>query len=151
MAAFLVKCKTDGGLEFNSDYQRINFNNFVKKNAGKLLRISLQDGPVSDQMRGYMFGAVIPFLRQIDANAWDSMTDEEVYEVLKKNFNYFTAINPISKKLEKYAKSTMSQSSSNKKAMEFIERIGNWVTENYQQTLPNPEEYKEWRDSGRLK
>lgn len=147
---FLFKATPDGGMDFQSEYNRIRYKEFLKKNPGMLFEIKPRGNPVSDQMRGYMFGAVIPFLRQVDPNAWQSDDDEQVYEMLKKNFNYFEAYNPVTKRVERYGQSVMNRSMKNAKAMEFVMRIADWVMENYGQTLPDPEEYKRWRDSAPL-
>ncbi len=152
---FLAKATPDGGLDFDwhkgkgpeDGYNRRRFKDFLKKNPGTLIEIKPKANPVSDQMRGYVFGALIPFLRQIDERAWQGMDDEQIYEALKKNFNYFEAINPITKRKERFGQSVLNRSCKNVKAMEFTMRIGEWVMTNYQQTLPDPEEYKRWRDS----
>lgn len=141
----------EGGLDFGSEYNRIRFNQYLKDNPGKRVKIEKYENPVSDEMRGYMFGAVIPFLRQISPDTWTGMTDEQIYEILKKNFNYFEAYNPLTKRTERFGQSVMNTSCKNKKAMEFIQRIGDWVEENYNQTLPDPEEYKRFRDSAPTK
>lgn len=141
----------NGGLDFGSDHNRIRFNQYLKDNPGKRVKIQKYENPVSDEMRGYMFGALIPFLRQISPDSWPAMDDDQIYEVLKKNFNYFEAYNPLTKRVERFGQSVMNTSCKNLKAMEFIERIGQWVEENYNQTLPDPEEYKRWRDSAPMK
>lgn len=150
MKTLFVATIEKGGLNFGGDYNRIRFNQYLKDNEGKKLKIQKFENPVSDEMRGYMFGAVIPFLRTIDHGAWENLTDDQVYEVLKKNFNYFEAYNPLTKRKERYGQSVMNTSCKNVKAMEFIERIGEWVLENYGQTMPDPEEWKRFRDSAPL-
>lgn len=149
-SAIIFKAQ-NGEMSFNSEYHKAILKKILIENEGKLFRIQKMENPVSDEMRGYMFGAVIPFLRQIDPGAWESLKDEQVYEVLKKNFNYFEAWNPLTKRTERYGQSAMNTSCKNVKAMEFIMRIGSWVTENYDQTLPDPEEYKRWRDGAPLR
>lgn len=155
---FLAKATPDGGLDFDwrkekdesEGYNRRRFKDFLKKNPGILIDIAPKANPVSDQMRGYIFGALVPFMRQIDPGAWESMDDDQIYEVLKKNFNYFEAFNPLTKRVERYGQSLLSTGKKNKKAMEFIMRVGEWVLENYGMTLPDPEEYKQWRDNAPL-
>jgi hypothetical protein len=131
----------NGGFDFGSDYNSARFRQYLKDNDGKRVKIEAYDNPVSDQMRGYMFGAVIPFLRMITPKSFEGLTDEQVYELLKKNFNYFEAYNPVTKRKERFGQSVMNTSCKNSKAMEFIARIADWVYENYQQTLPDSEEY----------
>ncbi len=142
---FIAKAK-DGAFDLGSEYNRIRLKEYLKENDGKVFRIQKASNPVSEEMRGYMFGAVIPFLRQIDTGAWRELSDEQVYEVLKKNFNYFEAYNPLTKRTERYGQSVMNKSCSNVKASEFIMRLADWVLENYGQTLPDSEEYKNGRD-----
>ncbi len=139
-----------GGFDFGSDYNAARFREYMRLNEGKQVKIEAYANPVSDEMRGYMFGAVLPFLRQISPDAWAGMNDDQIYEVLKKNFNYFEAYNPLTKRKERFGQSVMNTSCKNVKAMEFIERIGDWVMENYGQSLPDPEEYKQWRDGAPL-
>lgn len=147
---FIAKATKEGGMDFGSEYNRARYKDFLKKNPGVALEIKPRANPVSDQMRGYVFGALIPFLRQIDATAWENLNDDQIYEVLKKNFNYFEALNPLTKRKERYGQSVLNKSCKNLKAMEFLMRIGEWVMINYQQTLPDPEDYKRWRDSAPL-
>ena len=141
----------NGELDFGSDYNFDRYRKYLRDNDGKKITINNYSNPVSDEMRGYMFGALIPFLRQIDAQTWGGLDSEQIHEVLKKNFNYFEAYNPLTKRLERYGQSVMNVSMKNLKAIEFIERIANWVMENYGQTLPDPEDYKRFRDSAPTK
>lgn len=140
----------NGEMDFGSEYNEAKFRQFLADNNGKKLKISKFENPVSDEMRGYVFGAMIPFLRQVDPTAWGIMSDDQIYEVLKKNFNYFEAFNPLTKRKERYGQSVLNMSCKNVKAMEFVQRVANWVLENYGQDLPNPEEYKKFRDSAPL-
>lgn len=146
MTKFIAKI-TNATLDFGSEYNEFRYRDFLKENEGMLVEIKPRSNPVSDEMRGYMFGAVIPFLRQIDPTAWTELSDDQVYEVLKKNFNYFEAFNPLTKRVERYGQSALNKSCKNKKAMEFTMRIADWVMENYGQNLPDPEDYKRWINS----
>jgi hypothetical protein len=101
-------------------------------------------------MRGYYFGALLPFLRTL-VPQWEDVSNDELHEILKKAFNFFEAYNPVSKRKERFGYSVMAGGKENKKAMEYIMRISDWVETNYQQTLPNSEDFKKWRDSGELK
>lgn len=141
-----AKATAEGGFEFQSEYHKHLVKERLKNTVGMVYKITPLDSPVSDEMRGYMFGAVIPFLRTLSAFP-DTLTDEQVHEMLKKEFNFFEAIDPVTKRKERYGLSVMNKAMKNRDAMEFIERIANWVLENFNQTLPDPEEYKRWRDS----
>lgn len=147
---FIFKATKEGGMDFQSEYNRGRFKDALKENPGSLWELRQKANPVSDEMRGYVFGALIPFLRQVDAGAWQGITDDQVYESLKKNFNYFEAINPVTKRKERFGQSVLNKSLKNFKAMEFVMRIGEWVMTNYGQKLPDPEEYKRWRDDAPL-
>ena len=149
MVTFLFVVKK-GKPDFQSDYNTDRFNQELKDHEGELYEIKRRANPVSDEMRGYTFGALIPFLQSL-VPEWGDLSAEQVYEILKREFNGFVAMNPVTRKKEKYGQSVMNRSMKNKKAMEFIMRIGNWVEENYGQTLPDPSEYTNWRDSAPLK
>jgi hypothetical protein len=122
---------------------------YLDTHEGTRLVIEQEKSEVSDAMRGYMFGAVIPFLKRIVPD-WQSLTNDQVHEILKKNFNYFEAFNPVTKRVERYGQSIMSKSTDNQAAMEFIQEIEGWVLENYAQHLPDPAKFKAWRDSAPL-
>ena len=117
---------------------------------GAHIVISEEKLTVSDEMRGYMFGAVIPFLMRLVPD-WAKLSNVYVYEILKKNFNYFEAFNPVTKRVERYGQSVMARTSGSEAGMEFIQEIEGWVLENYGQHLPDPEKFKAWRDSAPTK
>lgn len=144
---FRAKIK-DSNLDFGPA-QRAVFKDFLTVNEGRTLIIELEKPRVSDAMRGYMFGAVIPFLRRL-VPAWAAISDEQVYEILKKNFNYFEAYNPLTQRNERYGQSVMARSNNKEPAKEFIQEIEVWVMENYAQHLPDPEKYKKWKDGAPL-
>ncbi len=147
--ALFIFTVTNGKPDFGSDFNEARFRQFLKEKEGEKFGIIPEDKIVSDEMRGYMFGAVIPFLRQISPQSWPA-SDDQVYEMLKKEFNYFEAIDPVTKRKERYGQSVMSKSCKSKKATEFIARIGEWVAEQYSQELPDSKEYLAWKDSAPL-
>lgn len=132
-----------------TDWQKADFTDYCKAHPGAIFRLEPQANPVSDNMRGYYYGAAMPFLRSL-VPQWENIKDDELHEILKKAFNYFEAYNPVTKRNERYGMSVMSSDKQNKKAMEYMERIADWVLENYGQHMPSPEDYKEWRDSAKL-
>jgi hypothetical protein len=137
---------TASGFNFASPAAAMKYHDWKKAHVGERVVIDLDKPPVSDEMRGYMFGAVIPFLKRIVPN-WHPLSDDQVYEILKKNFNYFEAWNPLTKRKERYGQSIMSRSCKNEEAMQFIQEVAGWVAENYAMQLPDPERFKAWRDS----
>ena len=63
-------------------------------------------------------------------------------------FNYFEFFNPLTKRVERAGMTAVSNESSTMKAMEYIERIRQWTSENYMVELPDPETWKrEVRDN----
>lgn len=145
MTVWLGKIEGDGRLNFG-EYNAANIRDYGKKHAGTPIRLETAVNPVSSEMRGYYFGALMPFLRTL-VPEWNSLSNDELHEVLKTAFNYFEAYNPLSGRRENFGQSIMSGDRQNKKAMEYIMRIGDWVTTNYQQSMPDPEIYKKFRDS----
>ena len=151
MKALFIFKASQGKQDFGSDYNTARYSQFLKEHDGELFGIVPKTAVVTDTMRGYCFGALIPFLKQVSPKSWASLTDDQVYEMLKKNFNYFEAFDPIKGRIERYGQSVMSKNVANQKAKEFISRIDDWVTEEYQQTIPDAEEYKRFvRDNPTL-
>lgn len=126
-------------------YNLSRFKDFLGKNEGKKVRIELAKNPVSDELRGYYWGAVIPTAKSA-VKEWEDITDDELHEVLKKLFNYFDFYNPLTKRKERCGRSAMSGDSNSARAMDFIEGIRKWLGEEYYIELPSPEEYKKKRD-----
>lgn len=131
------------------EYNRNLIQKWCKEHPESVVRLETVINPVSAEMRGYYFGALIPFLKTL-ITEWISLTNDQIHEILKKQFNFFEGYNAVSKRKERFGQSIMSTDSQNRKAMEYIMRIGDWVSENYQQSLPDPEQFKKWRDSGIL-
>lgn len=146
---FIAKIK-DKKLEWNSDQHRAMFMEFLGSNDGKELRIELSKNPVSDNMRAYYFGALIPTVKSV-VPEWRENTNDEVHEALRKMFNYVEMFNPITKRNERFGMSIMGDSSNTRRGMEVIEKIGVWLGEEYSQELPDPEEYKKLLNSAQLK
>ncbi len=124
----------------------IKFEEFLHANEGKYVTIELVKPEVSDELRGYYYGAVIPFMKHL-VDDWNKISDDQIHEILKKNFNYFEAFNPLTKRNERYGQSIMGAGNTGERGREFIASISEWVLENYQRHLPDPEKYKKWRDT----
>lgn len=148
MSTAFVLQAAKGKLSARSKYNAERLGQWLKEHEGSLLKLVPVSGKVSEEARGYYFGAVIPFLKKI-VTEWDSVTGDEVHEILKKNFNGFEAFNPKTGRVERYGRSIAVEDS--RKFQEYLLRLADWVMTNYQQTLPDPEEYKEWRDSAPLR
>lgn len=133
-------------LDFGSDYNQARFVEFCKDNDGKQIRLETVKKTVSDEMRGYYYGAVIPTVKAT-VPEWSSLKPDDVHEILKKVFNSFRFFNPITKKTEVVGRTAMSQESNTARAMEFIEKITEWMATEYFVEMPTPQEYKKLRDS----
>lgn len=142
---FLAKASQDGGIEFESDYTRAHFKQWLKDHPVHPLRI---DTPkkVSKNLRGYYYAAVIPTVK-FTIPQWEHLTSEEIHNILKKQFAYFEAWNDITKRTERFSHTVMSDESNTKRAMEFIETIGKWLGEDYHIELPDPSTFTNYRDS----
>ena len=146
---FLVKIDK-GKLSFGSEFNKARFNEFLKDNEGRVLRIAPTTPKVSEQMRGYYFGAVIPLIKQTIPE-WKEISSDDLHEILKQEFNYFEVLSPIDKKVKRYGKSIASSDSNSTKMMEYIHRIGDWLETNYNVTLPDAVEFKRYYESAPLK
>lgn len=138
------------GLTWKSDTHRALFVDFLAKNEGKELLIELKKSPVSEAIRGWYFAAIIPTIKST-VPEWKGLDDLQVHEVLKKMFEYFDVFNPLTKRVERVGRTVMSNNSHTKRAMDFIEKIREYFAENYMIEIPDPDEYKKWRDSAPLK
>lgn len=146
---FLAKI-IDGKINFQSEWNEARFREFCKNHEGKILRIELSKNAVSEKIRGYYFGAVIPTVKA-SVKDWENISSEDVHEILKKLFNYFDALNPITKRIERFGRSAMGDESNSVRAMDFLEKIRVWLAEDFGVEMPNPEEYKKINDMAILK
>jgi hypothetical protein len=144
MRRLLTKIK-DGKISLDNVLVR----QFIRDNEGQDIELRKIRKTVSDELRGYYFGAILPFLKQIEGQ-WKTISEDQLHEIMKKEFNYFEAWSVKNKRKERYGQPVANGKADSGKMMEFIIRIGDWVRENYGVELPNPEDYKEIRDSGRL-
>ena len=126
------------------------FIDFLKRNDGKKVRITLEKNKVSEELRGWYFASIIPTVRSV-VPEWKNLTDDEMHNVLKKNFEYFEIFNVINKRVERFARTVMSNESTTERAMAFIDKIREYFRDNYKMELPSPIEFKKRRDSAPLK
>lgn len=146
---FLAKTTKDGKLQWATPYNESRWLDFCQKND-KELRIEVAKNPVSNALRNYYWGAVLPTVRQT-IHEWEYLADEDLNQILKKNFNGFTFYNVFTKRTEKVGRSAMSGESNTARAMQFVERIGEWLASEYGVELPSVDEYKQKLDSAELR
>lgn len=139
--------KVVGGAMFMSDHNRADLHEWLKMNEGKLLRLEPEKAPVSAEVRGYYFGAVIPLIKST-CEEWADLSPDKMHEVIKKLFFYFESWNPRTKRVERFGRSVMSENdwNSTKKAMQFLDIISDYLAQ-CGLTMPDPEEYKRFRDT----
>jgi len=148
MKAFIATIKNKG-LTWNSDEHRAMFLDFLSKNDGKKVRIELAKNPVSDSMRNYYFGVVLPVVRKT-CKEWEHLTGDELHEVLKKEYSYFDAWSAKNRRMERYGKSVFSEKSNTQKAMQFLQDIADYLA-SCGLEIPDPEEYKQYINSAPTK
>lgn len=113
---------------------------FLEHNKGKPAYLVIDDQPTTN-MRRYFEGAVVPavFYQQ---GGWADFS--ECREALKLEF-LPTWARILSGERLKIAKSTTSLSKAQFRA--FLDQVVYWMIDNAMD-IPNPDEYKAWRDSG---
>ena len=146
MRSFIFQAK-DGKADFLTDYNRASFYDELKKNEGKKYRVKQVTPSVSDNRRGWYFGAVIPFLRDLNG-AWKELSNDQIHEILKQEFNGFQALG-IDGKVTTYGMSAVASDVSSEVFDNYILRISEWLNENYGGLqLPDSEHYKKhFRDT----
>jgi len=144
MTAFIFTAR-DSKPDFGSDYNRSRFIEELKSNEGKQYRIEKAKNPVTNEMRGYYFGAVLPVVRKTCIE-WKHLTSDELHEVLKTEFAFFEAWSIKDQTTKRYATNVMSDKSSTQKAIQYLQDISDYLAQ-CGLTMPDPEEYKRFRDS----
>ena len=147
MSKFLAIIK-NGKPEFMSDYNKARFNDWCKENEGQKIQIKRVSSKVSDNRRGWYFGAIIPFMKTL-VPAWNELDDDQLHEVLKTEFNGFIVETKVGKR--KYPLPVANRDVDSEQFDNYILRISEWCRNNYEQELPDPEMYKEVRDSAELR
>lgn len=133
---FRAKIKNKG-IEFSSPLSKHKLLQF----EGSELIIEIDDKPTSE-MRRYFEGAVIPSIfYQLPRSGWKTFKD--CREAIKLEFlpSYTTSIK--GERL-KYPRSTAELSKA--KFTALLDKIMRWMEEQGME-LPDPEDYKAWRDS----
>lgn len=138
--------KVENGKPKFSDYTGMYFRDWCKENEGKGLRIEPLKKPVSENLRGYYFAAVVPLV-QSTCDEWKDLTSDQMHDVIKKLFNFFETYNPVTKRNERFGRSVMSDDEWNntEKAMRFMEPISEYLA-SCGLEMPDSEQYKTMRD-----
>jgi len=142
---YLFKAR-NGEMEFTSELSKNLFKQNLKENEGQQYVIEKVKNPVSDDLRAYYFGAVLPIVRTT-CDKWDNLTTDELHEIIKKMLFYFETYNPLTKRIERFGRSVMRKDDWNntRKAMEFLEIIREYLSDCGLE-MPDSEEYKHARD-----
>ena len=129
---------TKEGIRWTSELAKYNF---LTKNVGKYAFIEIDDIATGEKRR-FFEGAVVPAVfYQLPNAGWENF--KECREALKLEFlSRWTKT--IGGERVRYPLSTTELS--NVRFGEFIEKAINWMQEQ-QMEIPDPEEYKSWRDS----
>lgn len=125
-----------------SIYQSEQFRQYCKENDGQRLLI-VPITPESKEQRKYFEGAIIPLITyyQEGMNHRSSADCEKVREFLKVEFN--GEIVKVGDKVHLVAQSTKGKLQDG-----FLERVMDWLIENYAPPTEAvlPDSYKKWRD-----
>lgn len=143
---FIIKIREKGFI-FESSYNRERFKEYVREHQGTRMRLEPVSPHVSDEARGFYFGGVINgTIKRL--SGFEGMSTDEVHELLKREFNGVEIRDPVTGNNTRLGKSIAINSS--RRFQEYLLRIGDWLMENYGQSMPDPEDYKSWRDSAPL-
>lgn len=142
---YLFKAR-NGEMEFTSEISKSLFKQNLKENEGQQYSIEKIKNPVSDNLRSYYFGAVIPIIRTT-CEEWELLSSEQIHEIIKKMLFYFETYNPLTKRIERFGRSVMKKDdwNSTAKAMEFLEIIRQYLADCGLE-MPDSEEYKHIKD-----
>lgn len=132
----------NGSLQMQTDFMRENFKKFLKNHEGARIEF-VPVLPESGKQRAYFEGAVIPLITfyQEGLDHRNGSDCAQVREWLKQEFNgQMTVVNGKSRIVPKSTKNLLNSG--------FLERVLDWLTENYRppQEALLPEKYKDWRD-----
>jgi len=139
---FTGRFSEDGGLSFG-DYTRIHLKKFIRENPNMPFELKPLF-PESIKQRGYFEGALCPLLAfyQEGMDHRNSKHVHLVREWLKIEYN--GEMVEIAGKVHR-----VSQSTKNKLNLGFLERVTDYIIENYAPPMEamDPKKYKHWRDA----
>jgi len=123
------------------------FIDHLKENDGDYLEIipRKKKATVSDELRGFYFGAWLPFIKNLDDHL-KTYSIDELHSFLKEEFNGTDMYNPISKKETRIVNSIMDNNVKTNEAFMYMEKIRRWVAESRGEEMPNAQEYNLARD-----
>lgn len=145
MKRFIAKIENKG-MKF-APQVRAMFIDHLREHEGEYLEITprKKKSTVSDELRGFYWGAWLPFIKNLD-DQFKKYTVEELHEFLKDEFNGIDVYNPISKKETRIVKSIMQNTIETSQAFIYMEKIRRWVAENYGEEMPDAQEFNTFRD-----
>ena len=134
------------GLEF-APTTRAMFLDYLRENEGEMLEIKAKKirKTVSNELRGFYYASWLPFIKNLDEH-FKTYTIDELHNFLKYEFNGTDMYNPVTKKETRIVKSVMNNEVKTSDAFIYMEKIRQWVAENYGQEMPNADEYTTKRD-----
>ncbi len=132
----------NGKLEMQSEYTRENFKKFLLKHDGARIEF-VPVLPESSKQRKFFEGAIIPLVTFYQENL-DHRNGEDLYKVrewIKQEFNSeMVVVGGKTKVVPKSTKNVLRDG--------FLQRVVDWLTENYSppHEALSPEKYRDWRD-----
>ena len=134
------------GLSFTPT-TRATFVDYLAEHEGGTLEIRARKArkTVSRELRGFYWGAWLPFIRNLDDNL-KGYSPDQLHSFLKYEFNGNDVYNPITKGTSRIVGSVMQDSVQTDEAFGYMERIRRWVAENYGEEMPDASEYVAMRD-----
>lgn len=121
----------------NSEQLRNNLNAF----EGKVIELRMKEYKTkrSNSQNSYYWAVIVPIWKQILKDEWGEVrTTEETHEFLKYNANYKERVNEDTGEIFKISRSTTENNT--KEQEEFHERCRQLAFENFQITIPLPNE-----------
>jgi hypothetical protein len=145
MTRFIAQIKNKG-MVFAPQVRNM-FIDHLRENDGDYLEITprKKKATVSDDLRGFYWGAWLPFIKNLDDH-FKTYSIDDLHDFLKYEFNGTDVYNPINKKESRIVKSIMQNKVSTQQAFMYMEKIRRWVAENYGEEMPNAQEYNLARD-----
>ncbi len=127
-----------------TEYQRATLKEFIKENAGRRLRMVIEEmTPESRNQRKFYHGAVIPLWAYLDGKDYkDGLVLDQLHEIAKREFNGEVIM--VAGKAQLVGKSTKGLL-----AKGFLERVIDYLVENYgidPAKVLNVDLYKKFRD-----